>query len=139
MLSNWFVVLYTKRALSVFYHNKGGSFWTEKLVLYNKKGVVLSWKVSVLPQKRGSFSKWRTRMGTIISVSEGARVMVPHVIIKGLTIWYPGWGFSPVCLLVNHSDTDTHTHTNYPQIEAWLQATLPFVCASLYALHSASC
>ncbi len=32
---------------------KGGSFWTEKSVFYHEKGVIFSWKVSVLLQKRG--------------------------------------------------------------------------------------
>ncbi len=49
---------------SVFYHKKGGSFWTEKSVFYREKCIILSCKVSVLPQKRGSFSNWRTRMCT---------------------------------------------------------------------------
>ncbi len=52
---------------SVFYLKKGGSFWTEKSVFYGERGVVLSLKVSVLPQKRGSFSNWRTSMGTTFS------------------------------------------------------------------------
>ncbi len=52
---------------SVFYHKKGGPFWTEKSVFYCNKGIVLSWKVSVSPQKRGSFSNWRTWMGTNFS------------------------------------------------------------------------
>ncbi len=52
---------------SVFYCKKGGSFWTEKSEFYHEKWVVLSWKVSVLSQKRGSFSNWRTGMGTTFS------------------------------------------------------------------------
>ncbi len=57
----------------LFYLKKGGSFWTEKSVFYREKGVVLSWKVSVLPQKRRSFSNWRARMGTIVSSEWGSR------------------------------------------------------------------
>ncbi len=40
---------------SVFYHKKGGSFWTEKSSVLLQQGVVLSWKVSVLLQKGGHF------------------------------------------------------------------------------------
>ncbi len=57
----------------VFYHKKRGSFWTEKSVFYHEKRVVLSWKVSVLQQKRGSFSNWRTRIGTTFSSEWGSR------------------------------------------------------------------
>ncbi len=54
---------------------KRGSFWNEKSVFYHEKGVVLSWKVSVLSQKMGSFSNWRTRMGTTFSSEWGSRVL----------------------------------------------------------------
>ncbi len=63
---------------AVFYHKKGGSFSTEKLVFYRKKVFVLSWKVTVLPQKRGSFSNWRTRMGTTFPLSEGVWAGTSH-------------------------------------------------------------
>ncbi len=57
----------------IFTAKKRGSFWIEKSVFYHEKGVVLSWKVGVLPQKRGAFSNWRTRMGTIFSSEWGSR------------------------------------------------------------------
>ncbi len=37
--------------IQCFTAKKGGSFWTETSVFYREKGVVLSWKVSVLLQK----------------------------------------------------------------------------------------
>ncbi len=40
-----------------------------------KRGVILSWKVSVLLQKRGSLSNWRTRMGTTFSREWGSQVL----------------------------------------------------------------
>ncbi len=59
--------------ISSFLPWKGGLIWAEKSVFYCKKWVILSWKVSVLPQKRGSFSNWRTRMGTIFFSEWGSR------------------------------------------------------------------
>ncbi len=42
---------------------KGGSFWTEKSVFYREKRVVLSRKVSVLPQNKGVIFKLENKDG----------------------------------------------------------------------------
>ncbi len=56
---------------SVFYHKRGGSFWTEMSVFYCKKGVVFSWKVSVLLQKGGHFQTGEQGWVPLFPVSEG--------------------------------------------------------------------
>ncbi len=58
---------------------KGVNFGLNSPVFHHEKGVVLSWKVGVLPQKRGSFSNWRTRMDTTFSSEWGSRGWHPWV------------------------------------------------------------
>ncbi len=85
---------------------KGGSFWTEKSAFYRKKGSFWAKKsmfcrkkggnfqtgeqgwvplfpvsegAEVSPRKRGSFSNWRTRRGTLFSVSEGGGSPLVHL------------------------------------------------------------
>ncbi len=56
---------------------KGGSFWTEMSVFYREKGVVLSWKISVLPQKRGNFQTGEQGWVPLFPVIEGNRSNLP--------------------------------------------------------------
>ncbi len=67
---------------------KRGSFWTEKSVLYHEKGVVLSCPVSVLPQNKGSFSNWRTRMGTTFFSEWESRAPDVCIISDVMHVWF---------------------------------------------------
>ncbi len=60
---------------SVFYHKKRGSSWTEKSVFYCDKGVILSWKVCALPQKKGHFQTGEQGWVPLFPVSEEAESM----------------------------------------------------------------
>ncbi len=106
----------------VFYRERGVHLGWQVSVLPQKRGFILDWKVSALSQKRGrfelksqcfatkrgSFSNWRTRIGTIFPVSEGAlichntcRDFIHHSFISG-HVWF--W-YLKIVLVVYASDS----------------------------------
>ncbi len=92
---------------SVFYHKKRVHFWLKSQCFIEKKGLFWAEKC-VLPQKRVSFSNWRTRMGTTFSSEWGSWDKIFNSISMATLHWAlekargapqigssnPGWTFT---------------------------------------------